>query len=432
MTAPRRRRVLFRGGRHGDSVTVKIDAREDRVVVAYRDETGAERKRRYPNTREGRAEAVAFGQGWHAARQEILEARQRRETERPPLTVAALWDAFRASEFSDQVGEGLRFATQRSYSQHWRRFQIYVGGEREATSVTVQEIDEMRALERREGRALNQCHQTHNTVRIVFRWGIERGLIPHSPLAVMRWRSRKDAPRPLAPAAYTLEEFERLLAALDKNDTRQWKPWAFLVLTGHYGQRANAVLHLRWSDIDYANDQIVWPARYQKQGVSLVRPLLWEAHAALETARIQRERAATFRYRATFKSLRSSAQGLAAADWVFFAERDKSLPISYQSLHYHLKQAERRAGIEAQPFRSFHGLRRMLVTAVIEATGDRAAGLEAVGDRDIKMLSSYDRALDERVRRSLDAVSTTPEPSAKRPPDAGATTEPNKTGAVNH
>lgn len=413
-----KRRILFRAGKRGDMVKVVIDTSDDRAIVHYRDADGIAHKAKYANTKEGRADAVAFAEGWHAERARLVAERSR-ASEPAPITVRALWDAFKASEFSSEVGEGLRAATQTSYAHHFRRFELYVGKDRAAASVKVPELAKMRKEERKHGRALNQTRQTMNVVRIVFRWGIEHELLTHSPLAVMRWKTRKDAPTPLAPDEYSTAEFEAMLRAVNKADTRQWRAWVFLMLVGHYGQRANAVLHLRWSDIDLTAGTITWPARYQKQGKDLVRPLTWEAWSALITARQERERARSYKQAWYAKQAKAAtrewypehgsaaAAQLDAADWVLFAERNKAKPTSYQSMHYHLTQAELRAKVTAKPYRKAHGFRRMVVGNVIEATGDRMLGLEVVGDKDPKVLMSYDKRLQQRVERGMASIATT-------------------------
>ncbi len=453
MTRPNRRKVLFKAGRHGDSVRAVVDTTEDRAIVYYRDADGVEHKAKYGTSREGKAEAIAFAQGWHEERARMMK--ERSEAVKPaPITVRQLWDAFKESEFSDEVGEGLRRATQISYASHFKRFELFVGANRAAESIKVPELATMRKEERAAKRALNQTRQTMNVVRVVFRWGIEHELLTHSPLAVMRWKTRKDAPKPLEPDEYSTDEFERMLLAVDKNDTRQWRAWVFLMLCGHYGQRANAVLHLRWRDIDFAAGTITWPARYQKQGVDLVRPLLWEALSALLTAQQQRLRARAYKqawydqqgggaprewYAAQDRDRAAAAQ-LDAADWVLFAERDKSQPMSYQSIHYHLTQAETRAKVDPKPYRKAHGFRRMVVGNVIDETGDRMLGLEVVGDKDPKVLQSYDRRLQARVEEGLAAISAsdrkpktaTQKPSRNRPDVPETQTAPAEADAVNN
>ncbi|GAB1344987.1 tyrosine-type recombinase/integrase [Gemmatimonas sp.] len=439
MKAPDARKELYRAGGRGDFVRAVVDDGENRAIVYYRDADGIPHKKKFPNTKAGREKARSFAEGWFSARDQMLRERQQGPVSTgPTLTVRGLWDAFKAAEFSPEVGHGLREATQRSYTQHFRRFELFIGKDRLAETIKVPELAELKRRDLEAKRALNQIKQTLNVVRTVFRWGVEQELMVRSPLALMRWKSRKDEPKPLEPGEYSSEECERLLAALDKTDTRQWKAWVFIMLAGHYGQRANAVLHLRWRDIDWDAGVIRWPGRYQKQGRELVRPILWEALSALITAQQERDRAAGFRRLKHHKSQHSTRERLEEADWILFAERDRAKPMSYQSLHYHMCQAEIRAKIEAKPYMKAHGLRRMVLGNVLEATGDRALALEVIGDRDLSQLPSYDRRADARTAAALMQVTIEgqlagePNSSLKRPDVPKQQTAPEQAEAVSH
>ena len=234
MSTSNGRRELYRAGGRGDLVRVVVDRSEDRAIVYYRDADGISRKKKYPNTKPGRDEAKAFGEGWFAERERQVKARTTPAAPTgPTLTVRGLWDAYKAAEFSPEVGHGLREATQRSYTQHFRRFELFIGKDRLAETIKVPELAELKRRDLESGRALNQIKQTLNVVRTVFRWGVEQELMVRSPLALMRWKSRKDEPKPLEPGEYTSEECEKILAALDNTDARQWKAWVFVMLAGH-------------------------------------------------------------------------------------------------------------------------------------------------------------------------------------------------------
>ncbi len=385
-----RRRVLVSRGARGDMAKAVEDRSEQRVVVYYRDGANEPRRRTYPLTPAGRAEAKAFVIGWHEEKKR--QARPAVAADAPPVLTHELWTQFSASELAH-----LRGATILSYRYHWRRWESFIGRETPAGTVTVADCSRFRAAAQSADASLNQARQTLQIVRGIYRWAVGAQLLVDRGVLAFRWKRGKDDPRSLEPAEYSASEYGRLLGALDRDDARQWRAWVFLMIAGHHGQRARAVLHLRWQDIDLERGVIVWPGKYQKQGVDLVQPLLWESISALRTAQLWRDTAATYRVRAHHKSTTAGPDRLATADWILFAERDKARAMSYTSLHYHLIHGERRAKVKHLDYRAAHGFRRMVVGEVGERSGDRMLGLEYVGDRDPKMLASYDRRRQNRI-----------------------------------
>lgn len=397
--SPKRRILAFRG-RRGDGAKAVEDVRADRVIVYYRDAAGEPRKRKYPRTREGREEAKAFVEGWHEERKRLSQAPQVAS-----LATHEVWSRYAEAELT-----GLRGATILSYQYHWRRWEAFIGRERLANTVTVEDCARFRAEMRRAGGSLNQARQTLQIVRGVYRWGVAARLVQDAGVLAFRWKRRKDDPKPIEPDEYSAAEFEQLLRAIDRDGARQWRAWVFLMLAGHHGQRARAVLHLRWQDVDEAAGVIRWPAEFQKQGVELVQPIMWETVSALRVARAWRATAAGYRVRAHHTGAADPAR-LNLADWILFAERDKARAMSYTSMHHHLMEAEKRAGVQHRAYRGAHGFRRYVVGEIIARTGDRMLGLEYVGDQDAKMLKSYDRRLAERIAGASSALGNGPEAS---------------------
>lgn len=391
------------------------DRGERRVVVYYRDGAGVERRKLFPLTAAGRAEARVFVLGWHEEKQRQMAAAASPATPVTPVLTHELWAQYAESELSH-----LRGKTIISYRYHWRRWEAFIGRDTPAAEVTVKDCSRFRAAALTAGASLNQARQTLQIVRGIYRWGVSARLFVDKGVLAFRWKRGKDDPKPIEPDEYSRAEYELLLQHLNRDDARQWRAWVFLMLAGHHGQRANAVLHLRWQDVDLANERVFWDARWQKQGVTIEHPLLWETLSALETARQARERAAHYRVRPHHKSRTAGPERLAAADWVLFAERDKACPMSYSSLHYHLRQAEIRAGVPHRDYRAAHGFRRMVVGEIGERTGDRLLGLEFVGDTDPKMLKSYDRRRQARIERGAEAIQSarTPEHATKAGPES--------------
>lgn len=396
---------LARYGARGDMVRAVVDPGYGKVVVSYRDGAGKNHKRLFAITSDGKAAAKAFAAGWFAERTALTVAPA--PPEQPVVTTASLW-----RDYNEHELEGHRADTVKNYTSHWNRWAAFIGAETPVDKVTLIHCTSFRKELARVGIALNQARQNLKLVQLVYRWGQRADLVRSKGVLDFRWTKNKDDEPPLEPAEYTDAQFESLLLNVDRADSRQWRAWVFLMLAGVYGQRARSLRHLRWSDIDVDKNTIVWQRQYQKQGVTLTRPIPWEAVAALRTARQARQQALVRRVRQHSKLANARPERLAQEDWVFFSERDKARPMSYSSLHYHLRQAEKRAGVPHEDYRAAHGLRRMVVGRVGRQTGDRLLGLEWVGDTDPKMLKRYDKRMAERLAEAAKSFESVREVSA--------------------
>jgi integrase len=252
------------------------------------------------------------------------------------------------------------------------------------------DIDRFRLKMAKHGYAVHSARRVVGTVRAVLRWAHGRELIEQNRIETYHFRVPKDADV-LQPGEYTTEEVDAILRQWDPTESPYWRPWAVFILATHAGQRARAILHLRWSNVNLVEGTVTWPGQFQKQGKSLVRPLTWAVSSALLAARWWRTRD---RY---------------AGDWVFYTPRAslrrlQDSPTSYQTIHCALLKAEESAGLTHQPYRSLHGGRRHVVSEVIELTGDRMLGLEYVGDVDPKALRSYDRRVPARIAKAAAAL----------------------------
>ncbi len=365
-----KRKTLARFGRRGDEVRALVDAKRDRVIVHYRDGQGIPRRKFFTNSAEGRTEAAVWAQAYHGER-----ARQSaRKAERTRLTLRQLWQAYLASPAWDE----LRPRTKINYAARWKKWEEFHTPDAFVDDTTLHHVDKFRTAARKTGMAMNQIRNVIAVARIVYNWGQSRKLLTTNDLALFRWKQPKDA-EVLEPEEYTLEEFDKLLRQFDPTKTHGWRPWVALMLAGHEGQRANAVLHLRWSDVDFEGGRLLWPAAFQKQGKELDHPITFAVLSALITARIWREKLGV------------------QSDWILPAARKHEQPFSYTSFHYQLMTAERSSGVGHKPYRAAHGFRRMVVGDVGERSGDRMLGLEYVGDTDPKMLKRYDKRGPKRI-----------------------------------
>lgn len=390
----KQRKTLYTTGRHGDRVRVLVDAQRDRVEVLYRDLDGAPHKRIFPNDKQGREEATDWADTYKVAREQL-----RREGDKPKaITARALWTAYVGSP----AWTNLRAASQVSYKNRWAKWEEFIGRGTDAGKVKATAIDEFIVAAQKTGMVLNQVRQVFNVARTVHKWGQTRDLLTGTVFAVYRWRQPRDA-QPMKPDEYGEAEWQRLIAKSEPQHPKRWRIHVAVMLCHATGQRMNAVQHLRWQDVDSVASVIRWPAVWQKQGKALVRPLTWDAVAALETARHWRSVAAGGRVRRDRKSSSRPAQ-LSRADWVLFAQNRKSESVSYSSLHTMLQELEKRAKVLHSSYRAFHGFRRKVVGDLGERLGDRMDALEYVGDTDPKMLKSYDRREGERMQKAANAM----------------------------
>lgn len=386
----KQRTTLYAFGRRGDRVRVLVDSKRDRVEVKYRDIDGAPRYKVYPNDKQGRDDAIAWADGPTIFK--VERERVRRDGEKPKaITTRGLWSAY----LNSPAWTNLRDASQTTYRNRWAKWEEFIRRDSDAGKVKATDIDEFIVRAQKAGMVLYQVRQVFNVARTVHKWGQTRDLLAGTVFAVYRWRQPRDA-EPTKPDEYAEAEWQRLIAKSEPQHSKRWRLNVALLLCHATGQRMQAVRHLRWSDLE--GDTIRWPAKYQKQGKPLVRPLTWDAVAALETARYWRAVVSQGRVRHDRK-VGSRPTALKAADWVLFAQNRKAKPLSYSSAHTMLQELEARAKVRHRELRAFHGLRRKVVGDIGERTGDRALGMEYVGDRDLDQLKSYDRREGERMKR---------------------------------
>lgn len=395
-----KRRTLVAYGRKNQRVRVLVDAKRGRVEVVYADRDRSRRKKVWPNTKAGRADAVLWAETY---------VRERERVARPApeeMTHRALWAKYReAPAYAD-----LRDATRKSYDDRWALWVAAHGQDSDVNLIELEHLDRfitsMRALPTRFGtpRSINQVRQVVNTARTVFNWGQSRKLLRNNVFVGYRWKQPRDA-RALEPAEYTPAEYAQLVNGVSPQDGTRWRLHVLLVLAGVHAGRANAVRHLSWADI--AEGTVRWNRSYQKTGEAHEQPLTWEMVAALETSRYWTGRIPGRDIKRMSASQRAALEGLRASPWVLPGHGDATKPWGYQAMWRSLMQLEREVGIVHQPYRAVHGMRKLAAGTVADSTGDDRLGMEWIGDRDMKQKRAYLKRRRERMNRAADAASAT-------------------------
>jgi integrase len=355
--AGKTRKPLRSFGPWGKRVLVVEDG--DLIRVEWR-ENGRRRRRSWDKGSENRKVAIAWAKG----KSDNLLGMD----EPQPVTVRQLWDQYIEAQTH------LRSRTVQLYAYRWRMFERFVRQHRLAVDVSAVTLDSFRKALKKRGIAANQRYAIVQMVQIVFNWAEQRELIDRNPVGRYRFKRSKDEHKH-KPTEYRTEEFERILAQWNPQFSREWRPWAVTCLIGHQGTRENAALHLRWEDVDLAEGWITWPAQFDKVGREWQQPIRAGARSALFTASEWRER--------------DHYQG----PWVFYSSwekrRKRDKPYGAQAYWKALRDAEKRAGVEHQKYRSAHGFRKMVVGEITKLTGNPVYALQFVGDRDLKQANTY-------------------------------------------
>lgn len=365
------RKTLAKYGERGRTVRVLVDLTRGRTLVQWY-ERGQPKKKVFPVSREGQAEAKAWATGFS----EELE----RKARGGPMTMRGLWDAYWEVEFPH-----LRSRTQVVYKDRWMKWEDYIGKDTDPEAVEMQDIDRFVTRARGAGKSMNQARHVLNVARIVFNWGLSRKYLMATDFSRFRWKQAKDE-RPLEIGEHAPEEFDRILSVLDPKKQGEWRIWALLLITGSQGPRIRTARHLMWEDIE--GDVIRWPAKTMKQGEDFLQPVTADTRRALECARAWRLKEGYTGPYVFYPARVSNAQGV----------------YTYQSAWLAFRKAEKRAGVSHIPYRAFHGLRRMAAGNVYDALKDPLAAAEWIGDRDVKQMRSYLKRRAERLEAARDAT----------------------------
>ena len=175
------------------------------------------------------------------------------------------------------------------------------------------------------------------------------------------------------------EAYQALLQVSGEVD---WRFHVALVLAHETGHRIGAIRKLRWSDIDMDGGVIRWRAEHEKTGYEHKTPVTAEARSVLKEA-----------------LARDPGTGNAP---VLTAPRDPSACVGSTRVHAWWNRAERLAGLEPNPGRGWHSLRRKFASDLMDLPLKVLCELGGWKDAQT-VLRCYQQADEVQLRKALDS-----------------------------
>jgi integrase len=371
--------------------------------------------RSFEDSRQGIAEAKAFAQ---ATRRRLSSPPT---VSYPEITVRDLFERYITAK-----QDAWRPATLLGVRVRWRQFELHVDRHTPARAITREHLDELKrsllALRPRGGdraRSVNQIKLTIKNACGVFRWGVDRDLIPPTKVVTYRPEFGRDLSRQVETMReFSAEERGRVLAAMDPRDPRRWRPWVLSTLFAYCGPRQSAARAIEWSDVDFAAGRIRWRAETDKLGRERYQPLPAPVVEALWVAygwRIACGYSGRFVFFRPGAGSRDGTAGYETARGRARAARKPDRPWTYAAYIGQLHAAEKRAGLDPALFRGAHAFRRGIAGDVHAATGSEKAAADWIGDKSLTTVrDSYLLEREEEMRKTATLVGASPvEPATK-------------------
>lgn len=356
----------------------------------------------FADTRKGLADAKSFAEGVHE------ELQQRRSEAPTPISLRSLLEKHIASKTTEWAANTLRLLKWR-----WGKLELHVGRSFPAHMLTREHLDALKnAL--LEHHAPNQVRLAIKAVTSVFRWGVDRDLIPPTKVTGYTARFAKEIEQ-RAPkmAEYSAGERRSLAEQFNPRDARQWRPFVATVVMAQCGTRADAALAVRWDDIDFDAKTVLWRAENDKTGRDRVQPL---PEPVVEALHVAYGWAFACGYSGSFVFFRPGAgvvdrgstsrrKSYATARSLARAAAKPDKPWTYQAYIAQLRKAEATAGIKYIKYRGAHGHRRGVAGDVHSKTGSSKTAADWIGDKSTRVVEKhYLLTRDDELRKVADIV----------------------------
>src|SRR5690348_6506829 len=295
-------------------------------------------------------------------------------------------------------------------TERWGKFELFArAGAEPAELITRESLDAFKRQLMSLGHSVNQVRQILQTVTSVFRWAVDRDLVPPTKVVNYRPEFGRDALRQVAKMTeYRSDEREQLIAALDPRNPAQWRAWVLMTLFAYMGPRQRAARHLEWRDVDLVNGRITWRAELDKMGDEKTRPMpdavleaMWVAYGW----RCFDEYSGPF----VFYGVQRRTRGQPLRRDPHRAKRKESLdnidveekPYTYAAFWQQLQGAEARAGITHVKYRAAHGHRRGVAGDVHRMTGSSKDAADYIGDKSVRVVETHYLLEREEALREL-------------------------------
>lgn len=236
-----------------------------------------------------------------------------------------------------------------------------------------------------EGKAHSTVVKVYTILQGIFRMAYLGDMIDRNPMdKVERPKPKKDEIKSTEPEAYTAEEVQKILTALEKEPLK-WRALVHVLIDT--GIRRGECCALKWSCIDFTTGAITiaWNLCYTPQkGVYLDTP----KNGKTRTVYVGDDTLSLLR------QLRAEQAKKAISAFVFTRE-DSPEPMHPQSPTRYLKKFSERCGV---PGLHPHKLRHTFASVAITSGADVASVSEALGHSDKAVtLRMYTHATDESI-----------------------------------
>lgn len=412
---PRKELGSFGRKRKADYVRWVRDVKNKRSGIFVLWNEGGRRAESFDDTRKGLAEAKAYAEGVHERLQ------MRRPLEMPPITLRALYEAHVTAKASEWSYNTLRLSNWR-----WGKLELFARPLMPAQSITRETLDKLKVA-LLENQSPNQVRLAIKAITSVFRWGVDRDLIPPTKVTNYRAGFSKAVLR-TGPKMAEFSETERtsILSQLDPRDARQWRAWVLTVLLGYCGPRVTATRELTIDDIRLDLPKMVkgeivfggaihWREETDKMSHDRWQPMPTPVAEALWIAVGWRQATGyegSYVFFRPAKGMRDLANGgyvTARTRKRAHAAEDK--PYAYSSYLDQLSKACKRANVKRALYQGAHAFRRGAAGHVHAKTGSEKMAADWIGDKSIKVVRDhYLLTREEELRKTASLMA--PESSA--------------------